>query len=166
MHLDQLSKRRSREQGHVPREQDHRASTIGEECLCLLQRVSRPELRRLHDTLNVPAPLDTAPDEIGLMPYNQGYRRWANRVRGTQDVLDHGKPNRRVKDLWHGRPHPGSLSGREDNNMDVRRRRQPSILRSLSIVEYTSLVVRPYFFARPAIADRLLGELSVIRQNS
>ena len=47
---------------YVAGEQDHRAITTAEEGLRLLQRVSRPELRRLHDTLSVPATLDTAPD--------------------------------------------------------------------------------------------------------
>ena len=66
----------------------------GEDAFRLLQRMSRPELWRLQDTLDIAATLEESLlNDIGLMPYNDGSRGWCQRVRSSQDMLNHRMPS-------------------------------------------------------------------------
>ena len=55
--------------------------------------MSRPELWRLQNTLGIAATLEELlPNDIGLMPYNDGSCGRRQRVRSSQDMLNHRMP--------------------------------------------------------------------------
>ena len=84
--------------------------------------MSRPELWRLQDTVDIAATLEESLlNNIGLMPYNDDGRGWRQRVRSSQDMLNHRMPSCGMQNLGQGGFHPGSLPRCEDHNVNVRR---------------------------------------------
>src|SRR5215475_11673701 len=67
---------------------------------------------------------------LALVTDNDRYRARLQRSGGREHVLDHGCPGHTVEHLWQRGFHPGALSRRQNNDVEIGHGPRPSLVKA------------------------------------